>query len=421
MRVVVVGGGLGGLALASGLRRSGIDVSVVERDQDVTRTGGYHITLQQPVQQALAALLPADVFERILASAADGRLRDPDVMWDPRGRQIGTIKLKSEDPGIDIDRITLRTLLAEAAGDSLLTGREFTGFERRPDGTVTVHLDHAGDDAGAGADLDADLLVGADGTHSRIATALAGRPVNAPAGIVGISGRTRVADLDPAQQQRLGTRSSLGLGPHATALYFGYLDPVGHAVLDRPDLRGAITTEPTFIWGAMFRESAQTRTMARQTGTELRDATLRRFADRGWQPAMIDVIARTDPDTIGLFRFHAASENARDLAPWAAGSVTALGDAVHATPPTAGMGAGAAILDAHTLTQELQAVDSGTKQLSIAVRDFHADMRPRGASVTHAAMSTVRQILITDSPAGATLTRLALPILAGLTSIRRRG
>ncbi|MET8683140.1 FAD-dependent monooxygenase [Streptomyces sp. NPDC004732] len=39
---------------------------------------------------------------------------------------------------------------------------------------------------------------------------------------------------------------------------------------------------------------------------------------------------------------------AADLAPWPAGRITALGDAVHATPPTAGKGAGAAIRDAVT-------------------------------------------------------------------------
>ena len=200
MRVVVIGGGLGGLALASGLRRAGIEVTVVERDVDLAATGGYHITLQRNVQDALAAVLPPETVERILASAADGRLRDPDVLWDPRGRRIGTVRLKSDDPGIDIDRITLRLLLAEAVGDDLVTGRTATGLRHAASGEVSVVLD---DDSV----LTADVVVSADGVHSMIARDLAGGPTNRPTGIVGISGRTPLSALDASDRERLGVRS----------------------------------------------------------------------------------------------------------------------------------------------------------------------------------------------------------------------
>jgi len=40
MRVVVVGGGIGGLALGAGLRRRGYEVAVFDRDNDVAATGG---------------------------------------------------------------------------------------------------------------------------------------------------------------------------------------------------------------------------------------------------------------------------------------------------------------------------------------------------------------------------------------------
>jgi NADPH-dependent glutamate synthase beta subunit-like oxidoreductase len=46
VRVAVVGGGLGGLCLAQGLRRKGIDVTVYERDETLsTRRQGYRIHL----------------------------------------------------------------------------------------------------------------------------------------------------------------------------------------------------------------------------------------------------------------------------------------------------------------------------------------------------------------------------------------
>lgn len=189
MKVLVIGGGLGGLALGAGLRRAGIDVAVLERDTDLAATGGYHITLQRAVQDALAAVLPPVIFEQIIASAADGRLRDPDVLWDPRGREIGRVRLKGADPGIDIDRITLRLLLADAVGDDLLTGRTFSRWAIE-NGRPVAYLED-------GQRLEADVLVGADGVHSRVARQLADGPTSSPTGIVGISGRTPVAALRP--------------------------------------------------------------------------------------------------------------------------------------------------------------------------------------------------------------------------------
>lgn len=410
MKVLVVGGGLGGLALASGLRGAGITVTVLERDRDLSATGGYHITLQRPVQDALARLLPDSVFVQILASAADGRRRDPDALWDPRGRKIGQVRLKGDDPGIDIDRVTLRLLLAEASGDDLVTGCSFSHWTRAGD-QVIAHLDN--DETIAG-----DVLIGADGVHSRVAQQLAGGPTSTPTGIVGVSGRTSVAALREQTRQRLGQRSSMGIGPHATGLYFGYLDPVGHAVLDAPELRRSITTEPTFIWGAMFAESEQTRSLSRSDSEAVLQGTLTMLRDRGWTDAMTEVIEQSHPDSAGLFRFHAASPDVRQQAPWPAGPVAALGDAVHATPPTAGMGAGAAIRDADDLTTELVHAHRGDKPLLVAIRDFQQGTRERGAEVIAASLPTIRQILATDTAVGATATRAALPVLAALQTIR---
>src|SRR6266568_9036818 len=44
LRVLVIGGGLGGLCLAQGLRKAGVDVAVYERDAGLsTRTQGHRI------------------------------------------------------------------------------------------------------------------------------------------------------------------------------------------------------------------------------------------------------------------------------------------------------------------------------------------------------------------------------------------
>ena len=55
-------------------------------------------------------------------------------------------------------------------------------------------------------------------------------------------------------------------------MYVGYLDPVGNAVLDAPHLRSAITTGPTYIWGAMFPECAAVETVRNREGADLQAA-----------------------------------------------------------------------------------------------------------------------------------------------------
>ncbi|QFU85955.1 NAD(P)/FAD-dependent oxidoreductase [Amycolatopsis sp. YIM 10] len=376
-KVVVVGGGIGGLALGAGLRRRGYEVAVYDRDTDVTATGGYHITLDERAQSALRTLVEPEIVRRLLASGSALRLRERDVFWDHHGRVLGHGPDLGDSSSVDVDRITLRKLLAEAVGTDLHLGQTVAGagpgHVSFTDGTSTT----------------AELVVGADGTHSVIARQLAGGPTNQPTGLIGFSGRTRRHDLSPAGQERLGRRSGFAIGPRASALYVGFLDPVGNAALDAPELRMSVTTGPTYIWGVMLAESAETEPLRELRGEQLRDALLDRFREREWAGQLLEVVERAAPDSVAGFRFHAASTNADDLAPWTAGPLTALGDAVHATPPTAGQGAGAAIRDAAGLLNHLGTATSLTE----AVTRFEADMRRRGAEVLTLGMDTVRRIL----------------------------
>ncbi|SEG97543.1 2-polyprenyl-6-methoxyphenol hydroxylase [Saccharopolyspora kobensis] len=409
MRVAVVGGGIGGLALGAGLRRSGYEVAVYDRDTDVAATGGYHITLDQRAQSALARLVSPEIVRRLLASGSALRLRERDAFWDRRGRLLGHGPDLSGSASIDVDRITLRTLLAEAVGEDLHLGRAVSGVDQQGQPRVTF---------ADGTSVTADLVVGADGAHSLVARHLASGPTNRPAGIIGFSGRTRRADLDPVEQQRLGLRSSTAVGPRGAALYIGFLDPVGNAALDAPELRMSVTTGPTYIWGAMFPESAGTDSLRELSGTRLQNALLDGFRVRGWAEHTLEVIARADPAGVAAFRFNAASTRAGDLAPWEAGRITALGDAVHATPPTAGMGAGAAIRDAADLLDHLGTATDDTT-LTGAIARFETGMRRRGAEVLTMAMRTVRLILATDTALGAAATTVAAPVLAAATRLRR--
>lgn len=135
---------------------------------------------------------------------------------------------------------------------------------------------------------------------------------------------------------------------------------------------------------------------------------------------MLDVITHTDTDGLATFRFHAGPEVANDVAPWPAGPVTALGDAVHAMPPTAGMGAATAIRDAAALADGLETVRDQQATIPAAVHDFEHGMRIRGAAAVSASLGPVGIIHATNTPAGRIVARVGLPLGAALERLRHR-
>src|SRR5690349_10982929 len=64
MRIAVVGGGIGGLCLAHGLRKAGVDVAVYERDRSRTdRLQGYRVHINPHGAAALRECLPRKSWE----------------------------------------------------------------------------------------------------------------------------------------------------------------------------------------------------------------------------------------------------------------------------------------------------------------------------------------------------------------------
>ena len=142
----------------------------------------------------------------------------------------------------------------------------------------------------------------------------------------------------------------------------------------------------------MFPDDDRPQRLRGLTGEELRDATVTLLREHGWAPHTLEVITATTADTLATYRFNAASTDPANLAPWESGNVTALGDAVHSTPPTAGMGAGIAIRDAEHLMNALVAIRDG-RSVPDEVGAFEEGMASRGAEAISLAMRTVRQVL----------------------------
>ncbi|MCH1866008.1 FAD-dependent monooxygenase [Nocardioides sp. CFH 31398] len=418
MHVVVVGAGIGGLALAQGLLASGIRATVLERGTDLRATGGYSLHLSPEAVTGLRALLPPDRLGQLLGVERASEVARDHAVRDHRGRLVVVDRSPRADGTLDVDRITLRLLLAHGLGEHLRLGVSGVGYDQQDDGTVVVRT--AAEDGTTG-EVRCDVLVAADGVGSAVATQLAGGPTSTPVGLMGVAGRTAQSSVPPGTRDLLRSRSTLAVGPGGSGLYVG-----NHAALDQVAVSRFVAPPPwgvgeSYVWGAILLDWASTRSLARLAGRPLVAAAAAQLRDRSWDGPILDVVEHTDPVTASAFRFHAAARYPAGLAPWAPGPVTALGDAVHAMPPTGGQGASTALRDAHLLRDALVEVETGRRPLVSAVDDYHRAMRPYAAAAVAASLQPVGWTRTSRKPLGTAVAQAGMPAAAAVSWAVRAG
>ncbi|PSK98837.1 2-polyprenyl-6-methoxyphenol hydroxylase-like FAD-dependent oxidoreductase [Murinocardiopsis flavida] len=412
MKVIVIGAGMGGLTLAQALRRSGIDVAVHERDRAAEATGGYRLQLDGTACEALRRHLAPAHYQALLASSAGPQAFTRFAVADHRMRLMFADPTDRSAETLMIGRIPLRRLLAHGLDDALHWGSEFTGHEVHPDGTVTAHFADGGTDR-------ADLLVGADGAGSRVAAALAGRPTSAPAGVSGIAGRTPLtAETRDLVPDLLAAGPALAFGPGGIGLFLTRHDPDARPMVDPATCTqvAAITEPPSLIWGLMAPDRTYPPGCRGLDGAGLIRATDALL--RGWDGSVRALVRAAAPETTAFFGFHAA-DPAADLTPWPAGPATALGDAVHAMPPTGGRAAATAIRDADVLAGELARVRDGESTIPLAVHRFQGRMNGYAGDAVRTSMQPLRWVHRLATPMGTRAARIALPTITAAARLGR--
>jgi 2-polyprenyl-6-methoxyphenol hydroxylase-like FAD-dependent oxidoreductase len=158
--VIIVGAGLGGLCLAQGLRRRGIGFTVYESDQSPTsRPQGYRIHVDEHGDQALAQVLPADLYRLFRATAGVPRTRTP--VFDDQLTRLTVLEPADDGVHLAVNRLTLRQILLSGVRDAVVFGRRLTCHSTAADGRVTAHF-------ADGTRATGDVLVAADGVNSAV-------------------------------------------------------------------------------------------------------------------------------------------------------------------------------------------------------------------------------------------------------------
>jgi 2-polyprenyl-6-methoxyphenol hydroxylase-like FAD-dependent oxidoreductase len=336
MKVLVVGGGIGGLTTALSLEAAGIDVAVFEKVPTIEALG-VGINLQPNAVRELTELGLGDELRAVAieTSSLTYYNRFGQVIWsEPRGRAAGYAW-----PQYSIDRGDLHMILLAAAHKRIGAGRIFTGHELRSfeqsSGEVLANFV----DCTTGKSLPphkGDVLVGADGIHSAVRAQLypeEGPPVS--------SGRIQWRGVVEAKPF-LDGRSHVTIGSrNCRAVIYPMSEGVrqlGRSLINWITVLGRQMASP-------------------QLGTWDRRANKERFFAHfqdwnfDWLP-FADLVATTRE----IFEY---PKDDRDPLPrWSFGRVTLLGDAAHPMRPIGSQAGSQAVVDSRVLALALATAGS---------------------------------------------------------------
>jgi 2-polyprenyl-6-methoxyphenol hydroxylase-like FAD-dependent oxidoreductase len=373
LRVLIVGAGIGGLCLAQGLRRAGIEVAVFERDRSQHfRNQGYRIGLNADGGRALKSCLPDNLFELAIATSRkplagrfvmyDTQLSERFVRATP---QPGERLALRDGPFTSVNRLTLREILLAGLENGVRFGKSLVRIEQT-DGSVCAHF-------ADGTCHTGDLLVGADGANSVTRQwLLPHAKLDKPA--PRIYGRTPLpADMASWPPGVLAEGISIVRDAEGTTLMLGAFrksEDFGKATARfAPGIH--LTDVPDYLMWTMNAPFS-----ALQLGEEvfwLADgATLKTAVEHVvalWHPAVRQLIDEADAPAI----FPVALRSSERIAPWPTTNVTLLGDAIHTMSPARGLGANTALKDAELLCRTLARV-SRREQLLDAVSGYEREM-----------------------------------------------
>ena len=350
LRVAVAGGGLGGLCLAQGLLKAGVDVTVYERDAQLAgRRQGYRLHVDARAGLALEQCLSPGSLALFQATCSEASTRLTVVSERLRvlneQRRTG-----SADPyapatlSTSVNRQTLREVLAAGLDGRLVFGRELTSYEPTGsrDGRDGVRL-HFAD----GRQAEADLLVGADGVGSAV------RRQYLPAAAPADTGKRCVYGTIPLGQAE-ADRLPSALRDGFTAVIGGRVGMATGVVRfrQRPE-QAAPWLSPAgdcLMWavaGDGRRFGMPDERLTAMSPAELHALTARLI--RSWHPDLRALHARAAVDETFLVRIRTSPP----VPPWPPSRVTVLGDAIHAMSPARGSGANTALQDAALLCRTL--------------------------------------------------------------------
>jgi 5-methylphenazine-1-carboxylate 1-monooxygenase len=357
MHVLIVGGGIGGLAAALSLHDAGIACTVFEQVRELRELGVGINTLPHAIKELAAlGLLPALDHAGIRTRELVYANRFGQVVWrEERGTDAGF-----DTPQFSIHRGRLHGVLLAAVrerlgADAVRTGCRLVSFAEAGDRIVARFERHEAGDAFEAA---GDVLVGADGIHSTVRAAF--YPDEAPPVWNGMMLWRGAADWPVYGDGRTMVIAG-GMG-QKFVFYPIHADPA--------DPQRRLTN-----WAVMARigEGAGLPPRREDWNREGRWDEVEPFVRDRFRLDFVDPLALIRASG----RFYEYPMCDRDPLPrWSFGRATLLGDAAHPMYPVGSNGASQAVLDARALARRLASGD-----MVEALAAYDAERRPITAEI----------------------------------------
>ncbi len=353
-RALIVGGGIAGPAVALFLQRGGIEPLIFEaHPAPATIGGGFQIA-----PNGMRVMRALGLADRVAAAGAPS---SEFMFRNSQGRPIGRINLRRAGFGVTIRRAAFHQILLEETarrGVAIAYGKRLSHIENDAD-AIVAHFDD-------GSSAEGDVLLAADGVHSRVRGLIL--PAHARpryTGVIGVGGFSESASVGPFPRGA-AHQLTFTVGPR---LQFGY------ATISYPELQ----------WG-WWSHLPQKRELAREalqavSDDEMRTRVMEAFC--GWSGPVEALVSTTS----SIMR--TAIYDVPSIPTWHSGRVMLLGDAAHAMSPAGGQGASLALEDAMMVGQRLA---EGRAFADVFV-EAEARLRVRAErTVRQAAENDVRQL-----------------------------
>jgi 2-polyprenyl-6-methoxyphenol hydroxylase-like FAD-dependent oxidoreductase len=317
---LIVGCGIAGPVVAMFLERAGIKATIFEAQREPDAYAGLFLNLASNGRTILRTLGLDDQI------AAAGFVCPQMVMWSGSGKRLGEVRngasAEQGSESVIIKRGDLHRILREAAvsrGIPIAWGKQLSNITTGDRAAVCAMF-------ADGSSATGDLLIGCDGLHSRVRQIIDPHaPAPSYTGLVSCGGFSHSATLPPTpgtQHFVFGEQAFFGylVKPHGEIYWFNNLAYPGEP------RRSELEAIPQSEW--------QQQLLA---------------LHRNDQPFIKDIICATE-GPIGRYPVY----DIPTLPRWRAGPVVLIGDAAHATSPSAGQGASLALEDAIVLAQCLR-------------------------------------------------------------------
>jgi salicylate hydroxylase len=348
LRVAIIGAGIGGLAAAAALRKLGCDVAIYERAGDIGEVGaglqigpnGVKVLRALGIDHTMGGLA-SEPNEIISLAWDDAHLRFREPLKAIAQQKYG-------DHYITAHRADLHRLLQELVPASAIhLNAGCTGVATKGDVAVATF--------DGGNQIEADVIVGADGIRSTVRDCLFDA---SPARYTEQMGWRGIVPIKYVPTQ-VGPEKSVRVSPDD---YVGWIGPTGH-VICYPIRGGELYNLFVGHVSEQWQEESWT---ARSSKAEMFEA----FA--GWNEALLGMLDKIEE----VYKWGIYDREPLDH--WTQGRVTLMGDAAHPMMPTLAQGASITIEDAYTLARNLA---RGADDPERALKSYEAERLGRARRV----------------------------------------